>query len=474
MANWKYEIGERIVKTDDKGNVIIDCVITGKQIDGISCDGNQLNMMNIRAHQLFYEYTCNICGAEHLWKVQQGIERDRCGCCSNRIRVRGINTIGDLHPGIEVYFDEDDAYNTNLKSSDRYDVRCPICKHTKNMKVEKLIKDGLSCDYCNSIENKRPDLIKYLISQYDSRLPFASNKRVLVKCPDCGDEKYMIVKNLSRQGFRCAKCGDGVSFPEKFLSCVLMQLGVDFVAQVTSRTLSWIGNYRYDFYIPNKNIIIEAHGAQHYRDNSSPSQKWRTLEEEQENDRNKESLAKRNGVNDYIVLDCRLSELNWIKNSILNSSLNQIYDLSSIDWLRCVEFSMKNLVREVCSYWSSHNNLTTGELAKLFRMNQSTILQYLKSGTELGWCNYSVERELMKRNQLAAQRIISTRSKRVVVLKNDECVGIFDSLSELERKSEETYGVYLNSSNTSDVCLGRKKQYKGFVFRYIDGDHWQL
>ena len=31
MVNCKYEIGQRIIKTDDGGNIIIDCVITNKQ-----------------------------------------------------------------------------------------------------------------------------------------------------------------------------------------------------------------------------------------------------------------------------------------------------------------------------------------------------------------------------------------------------------------------------------------------------------
>ena len=39
-----------------------------------------------------------------------------------------------------------------------------------------------------------------------------------------------------------------------------------------------------------------------------------------------------------IVIDCKYSELNYIKRNILDSRLNEIFDLSIIDWLKCEEF----------------------------------------------------------------------------------------------------------------------------------------
>ena len=49
----------------------------------------------------------------------------------------------------------------------------------------------------------------------------------------------------------------------------------------------------------------------------------RTLEEEQENDELKKSLAIKNGIKDYLVIDCRESEMEFIKSNILKSQLNQ-------------------------------------------------------------------------------------------------------------------------------------------------------
>ena len=37
---------------------------------------------------------------------------------------------------------------------------------------------------------------------------------------------------------------------------------------------------------------------------------------------------------------------------------------------------------------------------------------------------------------------------------------------ELERQSEELFGIKLDYRNISGVCLGKQKTYKGFMFRH--------
>ena len=66
--------------------------------------------------------------------------------------------------------------------------------------------------------------------------------------------------------------------------------------------------------------IIENHGEQHYIHRGTFKSK--SLEDEQRNDVYKKTLARQNGVIHYIVLDCRESNVSWIKKSILNSQKN--------------------------------------------------------------------------------------------------------------------------------------------------------
>jgi predicted RNA-binding Zn-ribbon protein involved in translation (DUF1610 family) len=341
----------------------------------------------------------------------------------------------------------------------------------KNIIIEKLIYEGIfHCDHCNSFGVKRPELVKYLVNKADANLSFANNNKVLVKCPDCGDERLVQVSHLYANGYHCAKCGDGVSFPEKFLSCVLDQLNIDFVRQLSQKQLPWCDKYKYDFYIPTKSVIIETHGIQHY-DGAFCNRNSRTLEEEKENDKNKEALASQNGIGDYIVLDCRYSKLEWIKNSILSSRLAEIYDLSNIDWGQCAQFATRNLVKEVCDYWSEHcRNSTTSDLAAIFKTTHGTIWRYLNKGSELGWCNYNAKDEDEKRKQ----RAIQSNTRKVAIFKDAKCLGIFESIADLSRRSEELFGVHLRRSNISTTCQGRCKHHKGFTFKYVGENIQQL
>src|SRR5574344_202584 len=47
-------------------------------------------------------------------------------------------------------------------------------------------------------------------------------------------------------------------------------------------------------------------------------------------------------------LYCRKSELEYIKNNIFESKLNEIFDLSKIKWDECEEFALSNRVKEAC------------------------------------------------------------------------------------------------------------------------------
>lgn len=135
----------------------------------------------------------------------------------------------------------------------------------------------------------------------------------------------MNIGHLTERGFSCPKCSDGISYSEKFVYNLLKNLSVVFKKE---KTFDWSQNKRYDFYIPKLSCIIEVHGLQHYFYTGFS----RSLEEEQENDKLKEQLAKENGIKHYIILDCRKSEMEWVKNSILNSQLNELFDLSNINW----------------------------------------------------------------------------------------------------------------------------------------------
>ena len=348
---------------------------------------------------------------------------------------------------------------------------------------------GVGCSCCgkgnqitikgiNDIATTHPWMIKYFINVEDSyNYTYSSRERINFKCPNCGFEKEMIISNLYKFKFSCPNCSDGVSYPENFIYNLLKQLKEnnqlkDFVWQYTSKNNKWVDSYRYDFYFEKNNnkYIIEANGEQHYEYTGLK----RTLEDEQNNDKNKMELAIKNGIKpeNYIVIDCRKSELDFIKNNIINSKLNDIFDLSSVDWIKIGQDSEKSLVKEVCEYWHLHNeinneDLTTGDLGKIFKLNYGTIRNYLKKGNNLEWCGYDTKEEIMKNKNRMKFKSEEIRSKKIEVFKDGISLGVFPSIKILSQNSEKIFGIKLIKRYISEVANNKQQQYKGFTFKFL-------
>ena len=338
-----------------------------------------------------------------------------------------------------------------------YKYQCLKCGYKGEM-YEYQFTGGTGCQACcnriivkgiNDIATTNPEYIKYFANIEDAYIYSRSaNKSVKIKCPDCGYIKSMTINSLTNTGFACNKCGDGISYPEKFMFCLLEQLNLDFS---TRKIFKWSLRKEYDFYIQSINGIVETHGIQHYLGFKRGWKGVRTLEEEQENDQLKMELAIKNDIQYYIVLDCRESNLDYIKNSILNSKLNTLYDLSNIDWIKCGLFAESSIMKQVCKLWDEGLNNTT-KIMKITKLAQGTIINYLKRGTKIGLCNYINCKEI----------------KRVVVcdLKGQE-LGIFKSINELARQSKNIFGIQFGTGSISSVCNNKSKTHKGYTFKFV-------
>ena len=293
------------------------------------------------------------------------------------------------------------SYSSKGINGEGYWFKClDNLEHFSELRSIKSLTSGrmanIVCNQCNTISMTHPESIKFLVNPKDSlKHSQGSLIKLPMKCPDCGFEKSMAISTLINQGFGCNKCSDHIPYTEKFVFCVFEQLNYDFKTQANKTILKWSKNYKYDFYISNKTpMIIETHGMQHYEYEVGWKQ---SLEEIQDNDFDKEWLARENGINKYIILDCRKSELEWIKNSIMSSILPKLLNFKEddIDWLKCHEFSCKNLVKEVCSTWNSGVK-SVPKLKIIFKLGKTTLIKYLNKGTKLGWCDYNGQEEKMK------------------------------------------------------------------------------
>ena len=351
-----------------------------------------------------YKYTCNKCGWTEGWIREDNLLIGiGCSCCANRTAVLGINTIWDTDRWLcDLGLSEEDAKTHTRRSGDK----------------------------------------------------------VIVTCPECNKKKEIIISNIYKYKSICCTCGDGVKYPEKFMVSVLDQLNIEYVFQLTKTTFDWCEDKRYDFYIPSINTIIETHGGQHYKDCT-----WSKAKDVQENDRIKYELALQNGIKDgdYIVIDCRKSNKEHIKNSIGNSKLNKIYDLSKINWSECEEFALKsNTIKGVCEYWNNKEEWeTTKTLMKIFGLSRDAIIDYLKKGAGLGWCEYDAKEEIIKTGKANGKRVA------MYDLDGNFIMEEYSTL-ELARRVFKEMGIKLSHSNISKVCLGKRKQHKGYTFKYIE------
>ena len=356
----------------------------------------------------WYKYHCNRCGAE-LWMVEEGLLTGRsCACCCQtpRVVVKGINDINTTNP----------------------------------------------------------ELVKYFVNIEDSYIhTYASGEKILCKCPNCGYKKEMKIDKLYLQGFSCQKCGDGISYPNKFMFNLLQQLGIEFKTEYSPK---WIKPKRYDFYISSMKLIIEMDGGWHKKYNNMSGQ---SAKESKEIDNHKDKLAKEHGL-EVIRIDCDYKhndKFNYIKNNIINSRLNDIFNLNDINWINICLESEKSLLVEICAYWKKHNNinnegLTTKDLIKIFNLARITVIKYLKKGSEIGLCNYNSNEELIK-----GRKKLNKNGKQVEIFKDGISLGIFKSCSELERQSEKMFDVKLSSICIAKVCNGKQKIHKGYTFKYI-------
>jgi hypothetical protein len=400
---WKYEIGTRL--NDDKR----DITIINKEIRKKTYIKNNGAYNN--QNQKWYEYHCNKCGCQG-WSTEGNFNKGvGCGACcpSPKVIVLGINTIWDTDKWMIPIVGEEFAKTHTHSSSKKIYPTCSICGNKRNQLVT-----------VNNIYNR---------------------KRI-----GC-------------------ECENNISYPENITHALFNQLNLNFQTQLTKSTFEWCDKYKYDFYFNynNEDYICEVNGLQHYErgfERIESTRKPRTLEEEQENDRIKKELALNNGIKaeNYIVIDCRKSDLEWIRNNengILKSRLNELFDLSKIDWNKCEEFALSSKIKEVCDIWNSNMFENCTDLANEIGMNRNVLREYLKKGNKLNLCNYSIE----DAKEIAKDRRKKNIVKLVINLKDGQ---LFESI----KNCADNYNI--DSRRISDVCNNKIKQYKGFTFQFLN------
>lgn len=400
---------------------------------------------------------------EHIWYATP----------SNLLRGRGCpycksEKIGKMFSITEEEFlkrfaekgraDELEIVEHYKKSSEAILVRCRKNKQHEFYARPSFLLSGMHCLYCtghrvdmtNCLNTLRPDLTIFLKNKEDGNKVTLKSEIILdLKCPNCGFEKTKSVKELNRLGFSCPICGDNISFPNKFIRNMLQMLKINFISEWSCE---WTQGKRYDIYfeLNNEKILVEMDGAFHKKESQ-----YKTLENNKKIDKLKNELAKENGYK-LIRIDCENTNPKNIFENIKKSELNNILNLNNFDWKECAIKSSNSILVEICKYYNKHSNISMRKLGKKFNVSQSTALNYLRKGKEIGICTVNVK-EKIKRNKIIK-----------VIDKNTNKAVIYNSKKELLENLESDFGQKISESTLSRIIKKEVQSKKWEDFEFIE------
>lgn len=325
-----------------------------------------------------------------------------------------------------------------------YNIKCKSFSH------------GGKCSYCcgknvnyfDSIGFLHHNIAKLIIDDDRNNLNWreiynispGSHAKYYVKCLNCGNESNdkKVIYNLTKQGYSCKYCSDGVSIPEKFMGNLLNELNVDYVTQYMFEIDK---SKRYDFYIPDMNMIIETNGIQHYKS----CNRGRSLLDEKNNDIYKNKLALSNGIDKYISINCSISQLNWLRDNIIKE-LGEYFNLSNVDWNDIWIKCQNSLTIETWNLWNSGVN-SINDISLKLNLNRCVVRDYLKRGKRLGKVDYD-EIEIKKQVGLRQSGRNNPRSKSFL------CI----TTKRIFRSGVEAAKYYnINVNGIRNCCKGRSK-----------------
>lgn len=339
--------------------------------------------------------------------------------------------------------------------------------------AEGAIKVGKRCACCcpspqivvpgiNDIPTTTPWMIPYFQGGKDEAklYTYRSTKMIYPKCPDCGrvKDKQISVSNIWADHSIGCICADAKSYPNKFAYALLEQLPVKNIKYEWQP--DWLKPYHYDSYFEynDNKYILEMDGGLGHGNNAYGNGK--DIEGLQR-DIIKDNLAKKHKII-VIRINCIKSDLNFIKNNILQSELNSILQLSNINWEYCDEFATSNYVKYICELWNdTEHYYSSKDISKMLHISATTVNHYLNKGKAFDWCNYN-KKEAVLRAQLA-------RARNIIVSNNGIDVKTYRSMGFLMRNIESDLGIVEPESTIYYYCKHPEKYYKDiYQFRFVN------
>ena len=378
----------------------------------------------------------------------------------------------------EKYVSELRCVNSSIIVLERYKTahtkilhKCRMCGYDWNVEPHCLLK-GVKCPVCtgkqigpspqyqNSIWSKddyREIGMFYGLSEdFMKSTMVGSGRKILIKCPNCGNLKEIDANTLLHKGFGCKHCSNKRSYAEKYMSSVFNQINIEYIPEYAPE---WANNKRYDFYLPHFNCIVEVNGIQHYTNS------FLNRRDEAENDKLKQQLAQDNGILNYLIIDCRRSEAQFVKDNIILSNLLNILNKNTedINWIQCEIDARKTLSSEICELWNNGCSLQT--IKNKVNKSYAYVIKILEQGNQRAVICYT-EDEVRKRSKNDPPPKRNKPNIHTISVLQYDLFGKFikkwDSISVAAQQLKISPKSIINS------CRGVNTTGCGYIWKYAD------
>ena len=302
----------------------------------------------------------------------------------------------------------------------------------KECKINSLIKVNKGPLDKPTPENwlyQRTDLHKFVDNPEDLKnYHMGSGKTYEWKCPSCGKRFNKKILDVTQWGMSCDLCSSGFSKNERLVSIILTKIKEGYVTQKEFSDCRIKQPLPFDFYLPQYNMVIETHGAQHYEEIKF----YKTNEHTLKSDKIKKKYCKDNNIQ-YCEINCSSG-----KNIDTIKQLKEIIkiDLTEQELKECMWESMHNtngidvtLIQNLYNcFWSPR------EIEEYMNIGRGRVMKILKES------GYNIRKE----------RFSFDRS--LVNLVTGELYGSIDDLK------------YKENITTSTGCLSHSLDRNGFIY----------
>lgn len=300
----------------------------------------------------------------------------RCSYCRG-LKINHTNNLKENHVDIALWdrnkntVQPEDVY---YRSKKKYWWYCKDCKHS-HLQTPQHKQDNIThCPFCtnrkvktgyNDLATRNPLVHSWLADKSEGyNISEFSHKKLEFICPSCNLNvgKKRVSDISGRLVVPCPECTTGISQPERMFRAILQELEVNFERE---KMFPWLKNRRYDFFIIDKNAIVELHGGQHYLTKTSGLYSEEVIKNTQKNDILKREIAKKNGIGNYLEVNCSNAKPKDNYQAMCNALLQLGFpkkQIDKIDFFKVIENSFPTNKREM--YQRLLNGESIEKLAK--------------------------------------------------------------------------------------------------------------